>query len=205
MPPHHLRLIETTAPALPGPALPSALKGPVFRSVPAALVPARRPLGQVLLDMKAVEPGNLLRALALRDRQDIRLGEILLTRGWVREADLMAALCQQWQARQVDLVANPPDPRLLDRLGLDFCLLHSVLPWRQTGNVTVIATACPDTFERMRDALPGGIGKVAMVLAPARDIQLALVRPRPAAWRPAARPARETARRLDDGAALPRG
>jgi cellulose synthase/poly-beta-1,6-N-acetylglucosamine synthase-like glycosyltransferase len=181
MPPHHLRLIETAAPVLPGPALPSALKGPVFRSVAAALAPARRPLGQILLDMNAVEPGNLLRALALRDRQDIRLGEILLTRGWVREADLMAALCQQWQARQVDLVAEPPDPRLLDRLGLEFCLGQSVLPWRQTGNVTVVATACPESFERMRDALPENFGKVVMVLAPARDIQLALVRARGAA------------------------
>ncbi|HQU67281.1 MAG TPA: glycosyltransferase [Albidovulum sp.] len=181
MPSHHLRLIETTAPALSGPALPSALNGPVFRSVPTPPVPARRPLGQILLDMKAVEPANLLRALALRDRQDIRLGEILLTRGWVREADLMDALCQQWQARQVDLVAEPPDARLLDRLGPDFCLRHSVLPWRQTGNVSVFATACPDTFERMRDALPQNFGKVAMVLAPARDVHLALLRARGAA------------------------
>lgn len=178
MPPHHLRLIETAAPARHGPALPSALKGPVFRSVAAPLVPARRPLGQILLDMKAVAPGNLLRALAMCDRQDIRLSEILLTRGWVREADLMLALCRQWQARAIDLVAEPPDPRLPDRLGLDFCLGHAVLPWRQTGDVTVVATACPENFGRMRDALPESFGKVAMVLAPARDIRLALVRAR---------------------------
>lgn len=180
MPPHHLRLIETTGPA------PQRVAAPSFRARRAvgtapATPPARKPLGQILLDMKAVDPGDLLRAIALRDRQDIRLGDILLTRGWVREADLTTALCLQWQARAVDLIAEPPDPRLMDRLGMEFCLAHGVLPWRRPGGATVVVTARPESFDAVRSALPRDYGKVIMALAPEGDIQLALIRARSAA------------------------
>lgn len=179
MPPHHLRLIESTGTARQGAAA-------AFRARPALHAPpvaalSRKPLGQILLDMKAVEPGDLLRALALRDRQDIRLGDILLTRGWVREADLTAALCLQWRARAVDLIAEPPDPRLSDRLGTEFCLRHGVLPWRSPGGATVIVTAHPESFDAVRSGLPRDFGKVIMALAPASDIHLALIRARSAA------------------------
>lgn len=173
MSPPHLRLIET---AMPAPAGPLRLSG---RAAP--LSPKRRPLGQILLDMKAVEPGSLLRALALRDRQQVRLGDILLTRGWVREADLTLALCQQWRAEAVDLIAAPPDPRLLDGLGTEFCLRHGVMPWRRSGGATVIVTARPEEFDRVRAALPAGFGPAILALAPERDIQLALIRARAAA------------------------
>lgn len=175
MSPPRLRLIETSAPPVPVVAARSFV-----RSVPVRPSPTRRPLGQILLDMKAVAPENLLRAIALRDRQDIRLGDILLTRGWVREADLTAALCLQWQARALDLIAEPPDPRLLDRLGAEFCLTHGVLPWRLSGGAMVIATAEPESFDRVRSALPASVGPVIMALAPEGDIREALVRARAA-------------------------
>jgi cellulose synthase/poly-beta-1,6-N-acetylglucosamine synthase-like glycosyltransferase len=135
----------------------------------------RRPLGQILMDMKAVEPGNMLKALALRERQDVRLGDILLTRGWVSEADLMAALCLQWQAKAVDLISAPPDPRLTDRVGAEFCLAEGMIPWRTLGGATVIATSRPWDFERAKDRLPKGLGPVIMALAPERDIHAALI------------------------------
>jgi glycosyltransferase XagB len=181
MSPPHLSLIETSAPSFPAVVTrPLERPGAIFRATPHRPAPARKPLGQILLDMKAVEPENLLRALGLRDRQDIRLGDILLTRGWVREADLTAALCLQWQARALDLIAEPPDPRLLDRLGTEFCLTHGVLPWRRGGGATVIATARPEAFDRVRAALPRGFGAVIMALAPETDIREALVRARSA-------------------------
>src|SRR5690606_41285182 len=88
-------------------------------------VAARKPLGQIIIDMKAVDPGNMLKALALRDREEARIGDILLTRGWVSEADLMAALALQWGARTVDLAAAAPDAMTDGRLGgRDSCPLH---------------------------------------------------------------------------------
>ncbi len=135
----------------------------------------RKPLGQILIDMKAVEPGAMLKALALRDRQDARLGDILLAHSWVTEADLMAALANQWGARLVDVVAEPPDARLLDQFGAGFCLREGLIPWRRVGSATVIATSRPGDFARLRAGFPKVCGPVLMALAPERDIHAALV------------------------------
>lgn len=137
--------------------------------------PDRKPLGQILLEMGAVAPGDLLRAVAMRARQQVRLGDILLMHGWVREADLMAALARQWGAAVVDLLAQPPDPRLIDRLGAETCLKAGLAPWRRVGGLTLVATARPEDFARIRATLPPGFDPCRMVLAPERDIHTALL------------------------------
>ncbi|SOC04810.1 glycosyltransferase family 2 protein [Rhodobacter maris] len=137
--------------------------------------PGRKPLGQILLEMEAVAPGDLLKAVTLRARQQVRLGDILLAHDWVSEADLMAALARQWKAAVVDLIAEPPDPRLIDRLGAEACLTGALLPWRRVGGLTLIATARPDDFARARAFLPPGFEPCRMVLAPERDIHTALL------------------------------
>ena len=136
---------------------------------------SRKPLGQILLDMKAVDPGDMLKAIALRDRQDVRLGDILLAHSWVSQADLMAALANQWGARVVDLLTEPPDTRLLDHFGAGFCLHEGLIPWRRLGSATVVATARPEDFAHARPSFPPDCGPVLMALAPERDIHAALV------------------------------
>ena len=145
------------------------------RPMPARPRPARKPLGQILQDMKAVDPGNLLKAAALRSRQDIRLGDILLAHGWVSEPALMTALSLQWGARILDLVTDAPDPRLIDQFGPEFCLQEGIIPWRKAGAVTVVATSRPDAFARLRDRLPTGTGPVVMALAGERAIHAAML------------------------------
>ncbi len=137
--------------------------------------PARVPLGQILLESGAISPGDLLKALALRDRQEVRLGDILLAHGWVSDRDLMAALAKQWGAALVDLLAERPDPRLIDQIGAETCLTQSMVPWRRVGGTTVIATARPEDFHRLCRNLPQELGPYAMVLAPERDIHAALL------------------------------
>lgn len=137
--------------------------------------PSRRPLGQILLERGALAPGDLIKALALRNREDVRLGDILLTHGWVREADLMAALAVQWGATVVDLIAEAPDPRLIDLIGPELCLREAMVPWRRVGGAMVIATARPEDFAALRARLPVAQGPYRMVLAPERDIHTALL------------------------------
>ncbi|MCB2136911.1 MAG: glycosyltransferase [Rhodobacteraceae bacterium] len=137
--------------------------------------PGRRLLGQVLLDQGKVDPGNLLKALAMREREEARLGDILLARGWVSEKDLMAALAEVWQASIVDLVAEPPDARLIDRLGSRLCLAEGVVPWRRIGATTIIATARPEDFAAFRQKLPSGYGPVLMALASEAAVHGSLV------------------------------
>ncbi|MGB7262667.1 MAG: glycosyl transferase, partial [Albidovulum sp.] len=173
----HLRIVAPKqAPALRPGALAFAPRQNLRRDLG-----GRKPLGQILIDMKAVDPGNMLKALALRARQNVRIGDILVTRGWVSQADLMAALSVQWGAKTVDVLAQPPDARLLDRLGAEFCLRHGVLPWRQIGGAVVIASARPESFDAMRAALPPAFGPVLMALAPEPDIHAALINMRQSA------------------------
>lgn len=173
----HLRLVETddAAAAARLSALPQVALVAPEQDTPRPARATRPPLGQILLEMGAVRPGELLKALALRNRQDVRLGDILLTHGWVTEAELMAALARQWGAAVVDLIAESPDPRMIDALGPELCLKEAMLPWRRVGGVTLIATARPENFARLREALPPAHGPYRMVLAPERDVHAALL------------------------------
>ena len=139
-----------------------------------AAAPRRRPLGRILLDRGAVDPGDMLKALALRARQDVRLGEILLTHRWVSEDDLTEALCEQWGARAADLAALPPDARLVDLVGPERCLAEGAVPWRRIGALTVVATARPEDFARLRRDLAPVLGPCIMAIASQRAILTAI-------------------------------
>ncbi|MFH5776867.1 glycosyltransferase [Paracoccus sp. NGMCC 1.201697] len=123
-----------------------------------------RPLGQILVEDGAIEPGDLLRAVAMRQRQNARLGQILLAQGLVTEEALTSALSRQWRSSVVDMVRLPPDPRLIDMAGPGLCLAEAIVPWRRVGGVTYVATARPDEFQALRSRLPDDFGTVRMLL-----------------------------------------
>lgn len=142
---------------------------------PRRSAPARRPLGQILLEMQAISPDHLIKALALRKRQEVRLGDIMLAHGWVREHDLMQALAEQWHAAVIDPVRELPDPRLIDQIGAETCLREGMMPWRRVAGCTVIATSRPEEFARLRDSLPAAMAPYAMVIASEPAIHAALL------------------------------
>ncbi|WCR11727.1 glycosyltransferase [Paracoccus stylophorae] len=134
-----------------------------------------QPLGQILLEDGAVEPGHLLKAVVMRQRQKTRLGQILLSQGWVTQDALMRALSRQWRTTAVDPSATPADPRLIDAAGAGFCLANGILPWRRIGGVTWIATARPEDFAALRPALPDGFGQIRMLLCSEAQVQDAIL------------------------------
>ncbi|MFV0300761.1 MAG: glycosyltransferase [Paracoccus sp. (in: a-proteobacteria)] len=139
--------------------------------------PARnlKPLGQILLEDGAVNSDLLLRATVLRQRQNARLGEILLAHGWVSDQALTRALSRQWRTNSVDLRNMPPDPRLIDQAGAEFCLTHAVVPWRRTGGLTWVATARPEAFAALAPAFPEGFGNLRMLLCSEVQAQEAIL------------------------------
>lgn len=154
---------------------------PVQPEPPVAQVIASRdlrPLGQILIEDGAVNPRDLLKALVMRQRQSARLGEILLSHGWVEEAALTRALARQWRASIVDLVATPPDSRLIDALGAGTCLAEGIVPWRRVGGVTFIATSRPELFDELQTRLPASFGTVRMLLCSENAAQDAIVQTR---------------------------
>lgn len=169
--------------AVPGPAVPGG--GPLPFRLRAARPddrPAPRPegrdertLGQLLLDAGAVDPGNLFKALVVSRSESARLGEILLARGWVTAQALTRALSKQWRTSSVDLAAMPPDSRLIDLAGADWCLTQGIVPWRRTGGVTFVAAAWPERFQAARATLESRLGPVRMLLCTENDATRALL------------------------------
>ncbi|MFZ5710812.1 MAG: glycosyltransferase [Pseudomonadota bacterium] len=138
--------------------------------------PARRkPLGQILVDGGQLDPGDLLKAVAMRARQDSRLGEILVAQGWAREDDILAALGRQWNTRIVARGSLRPDPRLVDAVGIETCLRGGFTPWQRLAGGTVVVTSRPDRFAEDVARLPAALGPFVMAIASERSIHEALL------------------------------
>ena len=109
---------------------------------------------------------ELLAAMADQSRSQVRIGDILLARGLVQQADLYTALAQLWGLSVLDPAISPPDLRLLDLLGAGECLTLGLLPYRHMGGVTLILTAYPEEIARHKDRLREVFGEVSFALTP---------------------------------------
>ncbi|SDW26058.1 glycosyltransferase family 2 protein [Celeribacter indicus] len=142
---------------------------------PQAQPERRRPIGQILVDMGALAPGDLVRATAIRHREDARIGDILLAHGMVEEATLYRALARQYHAIVADFAGMPPDVRLIDRLGADECLRRGLLPWRHSGGTVVVAACRPEEFESLRPRLTAIFGPVRLAVTSETALHQALL------------------------------
>ena len=71
--------------------------------------PPRKMLGRVLVDQGVLSTPDLLHALDLQGKIDARLGDILVSEGFVDADELQSALSEQHLAPLVDLDAQPPE------------------------------------------------------------------------------------------------
>lgn len=76
----------------------------------------------------------------------------------------------------IDPIAQPPDARLVARLGIDAALRHAVLPWRTIAGQTIILCSNPDGFLACKDALVAIFGPVRIALAADSTLMAALRR-----------------------------
>ena len=154
------------------------LANPALR--PAPLGPIEAPgqefgtdLAMALLRDGGVPSDAVLTALR-QGATDSGLIDVLMAGHLVSADRLYATLSRLTGLGLADLAGQRPDPRLIDRLGADFCLAHRILPWRDSGGITVIATAHPDGLAAHYTRLISAFGPVAQVLAPADRIEAAL-------------------------------
>jgi len=136
---------------------------------------SRPHLGQILVDSGALSSENLLKALAIRARQDCRLGDIFLAHGMVSPDELRQALETQWRCASVDLKLEPPNARLVQKLGTALCLKHGIIPWKQLAGGVVYVTSQPDQFSKARDDLPEDLGTPYLALGEKAEIDAALL------------------------------
>lgn len=120
----------------------------------------RRKLGEILLDMKAIEPADLIRALMLQKRFSARLGDVLVRRGLLDEATLAESLGRQRAMGQAGPapVGCAASDKLARRLPMALALEFRALPWRRVGRMTLIATSRPEELDAFRARLPPDLG-----------------------------------------------
>lgn len=73
--------------------------------------------------------------------------------------------------RRLDPTREPPDPDLKGLLPPEFCLENGVLPWRKTGDITLVATSQVGDTARLRATLEDWIGPVILAPVAEADIQ----------------------------------
>ena len=100
-------------------------------------------LGDILVGSGAVDRGRLRLALSSKHVSKAPLGQVLLSHGFVDEADLARALARQWGLGVVDLTASPPSPDCLTEMNAGACLRHLCLPWRRWNGRTILLVSDP--------------------------------------------------------------
>lgn len=132
------------------------------------------PLGQLLIERGLATETDVELALAEQQREGGYLGRHLLLAGVVQRRDMYRALAEQWGTELVDLVASPPQTELVANLDHEWALSSQWLPYRQNGNVTVIATSTPPTEELLSEAREMFGPRIEVLATTDWDIQQAL-------------------------------
>ena len=101
-------------------------------------------LGWVLVKRGLITPEQLDEALADVRRTGMRLGEVLLSRGWLFEGDLARALAMQFELEYVDLLTQSFDQYVARMLPLEVSRRMFAVPVRWVGeNGILVAVADP--------------------------------------------------------------
>lgn len=101
------------------------------------------PLGDVLLSQGLLTPAQITQALELQSKCGSRLGDIVLSMGWVKSMAFYQALADHFKLRFVNLLDEPVDSDLVDQNALQLYAERLFLPWRQENGVLWFASADP--------------------------------------------------------------
>ena len=119
--------------------------------------PAWLPLGALLLREGLITAEQL--ELALMDQQQLgwRLGEILVSWGWVSSSSIATALAEQYGMEFLDLSSEPVDPATATLLSVEDRERYQALPIRMLEDgVVLVAIADPTdvgSCEELRERL----------------------------------------------------
>lgn len=101
------------------------------------------PIGERLVATGAITRDDLIGALERQRSEGGRLGDQLLLGGSLNRIELYQALAAQWGITFVDLIAEPPDPKLIARTDHTRILSEGWTPWRCDGDTLVVCTTNP--------------------------------------------------------------
>ena len=102
-------------------------------------------LGALMVSQGLITGSQLEDALRLSREWGSRLGDVILSTGWVPPVDFYAALAAHFGLDFVDLVAHPVDLSLVQESQLLHYSRALFLPWKRVHGVLWIATADPES------------------------------------------------------------
>ncbi len=126
-------------------------------------------IGEILLDAGLVREERVLEALALQKKmQGGKIGEFLVSKGILREQELFISLAEKFRIPFIDLRKQKVPKKILNLLPREIVLKYSVMPIGRKGDALVIASSRPDAFS-IRKSLARYLGH--------KEIQFVLVQP----------------------------
>lgn len=100
-------------------------------------------IGDILLKEKLITKRQLEEALILQKRWGSRLGDIVLSKGWVKSMDFYQALAEHYNLNFVNLMKSPADESLLRKDEIGIYLTRLFIPFQQENGIMTILVADP--------------------------------------------------------------
>ncbi len=131
--------------------------------------PSRVPLGTLLVRDGLLSTEQLEHALAEKEQTERRLGEIVVSLGWVPATELARLLAEQHGLEYLDLASTHVDPAALSLLPEKYARRYEALPIRFLAEDVVLVAVADPTNVVASDDLRLAIGlnvRVAVAAAP---------------------------------------
>src|ERR1700678_3909556 len=108
-----------------------------------SLSPADSALGDVLVARRILTLPQFDEAAQLAEPWNVRLGDAILSRNWIRPEALYRGVAYHFDLPFVDLVADAPAPELLIAAEAEVYAQKLTIPWMRRDGRIVVATAEP--------------------------------------------------------------
>ncbi len=114
-------------------------------------VAAGKKVGEALVAAGSITPEQLEEALLVQREDPRELGKILLSLGYVTEADMARALARRLRLEYVHLTEKDVDREVVGLVDQKVLRKHGVMPLRLQGDRLVVATSTPTDFYALED------------------------------------------------------
>ncbi len=100
-------------------------------------------IGQLLINKKLITPGQLEEALEEQKKTGELLGEILISKGFLNQEDLMKSLSEQFNVPFIKIKETAIDPQVIKKVPAKFAWYYKVMPIKFVDNKLLIASSDP--------------------------------------------------------------
>ncbi|WP_018698066.1 glycosyltransferase family 2 protein [Amorphus coralli] len=99
--------------------------------------------GDLLVERRLISLVQLDEAKELAVAWNVRLGDVLLARSWLKPRQFYETLAGNFDLPFVDLLKQPPDETLMEESDAETFARHLIVPWMRRNGRLVVATADP--------------------------------------------------------------